>query len=80
MFEIKKFLFQFTLYGFVTLLLMSSVLAASETLGANDSPITEKQEASGSQEAIVAEQEQTDTDRQAEKEHDEDREAEEERS
>ena len=71
MFEIKKFLFQFTMYGFVTLLLMSSVLAASETLGANDSPITEKQEASAGNEAIVAEQVQTGTDRQAEKEHDE---------
>ena len=71
MFEIKKFLFQFTMYGFVTLLLMSSVLAASETLGANDSPITEKQEGSAGQEAIVAEQVKTDTDRQAEKEHDE---------
>ena len=75
MFEIKKFLFQSPMYGFVTLLLMSSVLAASETLGANDSPITEKQEASDSQEAIVAEQVQTDTDRQVEKEHDEDPEA-----
>ena len=72
MFEIKKFLFQFTMYGFVTLLLMSSVLAALETRSANDSPITEKQEASAGQEAIVAEQVQTDTDRQAEKEHDED--------
>ena len=75
MFEIKKFLFQFTMYGFVTLLLMSSVMVASETPDANESPITEKQEASGSREAIVAEQVQTDTDRQAEVEQ-EDRETE----
>merc|ERR550517_526027 len=60
----------FTIYGFVTLLLVSSVLAASETLGASNSPIAEKQEASGIQEPILAEQVQTDTDRQAEKEHD----------
>ena len=64
------------MYGFVTLLLMSSVLAASETLGPNDSLITEKQEGSASKEAIVAEQVQTGTDQQAEKEHDEDHEAE----
>ena len=66
MFEIKKFLFQFTTHGFVTLLLMSSVLAASETLDANDSPINEKQEGYAIKAAIVAKQAQTDTDRQAE--------------
>merc|ERR1712126_451325 len=69
--QIQLSINMFTMYGFVTLLLMSSVLAASETLGANGSPITEKQGASAGQEAIVAEQVQTDTDRQAEKEHDE---------
>ena len=71
MFEIKKFLFQFTMYGFVTLLLMSSVMVASETPDANEIPNTEKWVASRPE--AIEQQAQTYADRVAEIQQEEDR-------